>query len=124
MFEVNVESSFSSGHALRGYRGKCENQHGHNYKVRVTLAGEKLDACGMLVDFKTISAMTNKVIEQLDHQNLNDLPAFRTLNPSAENLASFIYHRLESLLKEERVEATLRNITLWETDRNSVTYSE
>ncbi len=60
MFEVNVKSTFSSGHSLRGYRGKCENQHGHNYKVRVTLAGEKLDDCGLLVDFKTISSIDER----------------------------------------------------------------
>jgi 6-pyruvoyltetrahydropterin/6-carboxytetrahydropterin synthase len=124
MYEVNVRSSFSSGHSLRGYQGKCENQHGHNYKLRVTLAGENLDNCGMLVDFKTISSMTNKVIDQLDHQNLNDLPAFRTVNPSAENVASFIYHGLQSLLDEAKIQATLRKVTLWETDRNSVKYSE
>ena len=124
MFEVNVQSTFSSGHALRGYRGKCENQHGHNYQVRVTLAGEQLDECGMLIDFKTISSMVNKVIEQLDHQNLNDLPAFQAVNPSAENLASFIYHGLQSQLKEQSIPATLRRVTLWETDRNSVEYSE
>lgn len=124
MYEVNVRSTFSSGHSLRGYHGKCENQHGHNYKVRVSLAGEKLDDCGMLVDFKMISSMMNQVIEQLDHQNLNDLPAFETVNPSAENLASFIYHGLQSLLSESKIEATLRKVTLWETDRNSVKYSE
>lgn len=124
MFEVNVKSTFSSGHALRGYHGKCENQHGHNYKVRVTLAGEKLDECGLLVDFKIISSMMNQVIEQLDHQNLNDLPPFKTVNPSSENVASFIYRGLRSLLAEANVPATLRNVTLWETDRNSVKYSE
>lgn len=124
MFEVNVKSTFSSGHALRGYHGKCENQHGHNYKVRVTLVGEELDECGMLVDFKIISTMMNTVIEQLDHQNLNDLPAFRTVNPSSENLASYIYRGIQSLLKESNVRAALRKVTIWETDRNSVKYSE
>ena len=124
MYEVNVRSTFSSGHSLRGYHGKCENPHGHNYKVRVSLTGEKLDACGMLVDFKTISSMMNKVIDQLDHQNLNDLPPFKTENPSAENLASYIYHGLKSFLMEAEIQATLRKVTLWETDRNSVKYSE
>ncbi len=124
MYEVNVRSHFSSGHALRGYHGQCENPHGHNYKVRVALRGDKLDDCGMLIDFKMISSMLNRIIDELDHQNLNDLPAFEAINPSAENLASYIYHGLQSQLKEAKIQATLRNVTLWETDKNSVKYSE
>jgi 6-pyruvoyltetrahydropterin/6-carboxytetrahydropterin synthase len=124
MYEVNVRSHFSSGHALRGYHGKCENPHGHNYKVRVALRGEKLDDCGMLVDFKMINSMLNRIIDELDHQNLNDLPAFAAINPSAENLASYIYHGRQSQLKEAKIQATLRNVTMCETEKNSVKYSE
>jgi 6-pyruvoyltetrahydropterin/6-carboxytetrahydropterin synthase len=124
MYQIHVRSGFSSGHALRGYHGKCENQHGHNYKIRVSLAGDKLDDCGMLIDFKVIKEMVNKVIDQLDHQYLNDLPAFATVNPSAENLARHIYEGIDSQLKRAEMEARLRNVTVWETDRNSVTYSE
>lgn len=124
MYEVNVRSHFSSAHALRGYHGKCENPHGHNYKVRVALRGDNLDNCGMLVDFKMLSSMLNRIIDELDHQNLNDLPAFETMNPSAENLARHIYRGLQSQLRDANIEATLRNVTLWETDKNSVKYSE
>src|SRR5271170_7917916 len=91
MFEVTVEASFSSGHYLRNYQGKCENPHGHNYKVRVTLAGAELDEAGLLLDFKLLKQVMRPVIERIDHQMLNDLEPFITLNPSAENIAKFFY---------------------------------
>src|SRR5580692_10166040 len=91
MYEVTVEADFSSGHYLRNYRGKCENPHGHNYKVRVTLAGAELDASGLLLDFKLLKQVLRPVIDRIDHQMLNDLEPFITLNPSAENIAKFFY---------------------------------
>src|SRR5580658_11173608 len=91
MFEVTVEAGFSSGHYLRNYQGKCENPHGHNYKVRVTLAGEALDDSGLLLDFKLLKQVLRPVIGRIDHQMLNDLEPFTTLNPSAANIAKFFY---------------------------------
>ena len=72
MYEVTVEAGFSSGHYLRNYKGKCENPHGHNYKVRVTLAGAALDAAGLLLDFKLLKQVMRPVIDRIDHQMLND----------------------------------------------------
>ncbi len=92
MFEVTVEAGFSSGHFLRNYRGKCENPHGHNYKVYVTLIGRELDEAGLLLDFKLLKQVMRPVIDRLDHQMINDLEPFKTdLNPSAENLARYFY---------------------------------
>jgi 6-pyruvoyltetrahydropterin/6-carboxytetrahydropterin synthase len=91
MYEVTVESGFSSGHYLRNYRGKCENPHGHNYKVRLTLRGGSLDETGLLLDFKLLKQVMRPVIERIDHQMLNDLEPFIELNPSAENLARYFY---------------------------------
>ena len=91
MYEVTVEREFSSGHFLRNYRGKCENPHGHNYKVRITLKGEALDASGLLLDFKDLKQVMRPVIDRLDHQMLNDLEPFTEINPSAENLARYFY---------------------------------
>jgi queuosine biosynthesis protein QueD len=88
MYEVTVEAGFSSGHYLRNYKGKCENPHGHNYKVRVTLAGVTLDEAGLLLDFKLLKHVMRPVIDRLDHQMLNDLEPFTVLNPSAENIAN------------------------------------
>ena len=87
MFEVSVEQTFAAGHALRDYKGKCENVHGHNYRVRVTIAGEQLDAAGLLVDFVDIKRLMGGAIEYLDHRFINDLEPFDKINPSAENSA-------------------------------------
>lgn len=125
MFEVTVEDTFAAGHALRGYRGKCENPHGHNYKVRVTLAGEKLDDIGLLYDFKDLKSVMNDIIDRLDHQFLNDIEPFQQLNPSAENLARYFYQTTNSKLRsvtDGRVR--VKNVTVWETDTTTATYFE
>src|ERR1700756_5589646 len=100
MFQVSVEETFSAGHALRGYRGKCENVHGHNYRVRITLEGPELDNIGLLVDFTRVKQILRAVISELDHQFLNDLEPFRTINPSAENLAKYFYDRVAGQLHD------------------------
>ena len=125
MFEVSVEEGFSAGHALRGYRGKCENPHGHNYKVRITLAGEELDSIGLLWDFKDLKAAMNMVIDRLDHQYLNDVEPFKVQNPSAENLAKYFYQETAARLKastEGRV--LVKDVRVWETDTTTATYFE
>src|SRR5690242_6063520 len=99
MYEVTVEDSFAAGHYLRNYRGKCENPHGHNYKVRVTLRGEELDKAGLLLDFKDLKEVMKGVIERLDHQMLNDIEPFIQLNPSAENLAKYFYDQTKTRLQ-------------------------
>ena len=81
MFEVSVEQSFAAGHALRNYKGACENVHGHNFKVQVTVEGPRLDPTGMLVDFLDVKASMQNVILALDHRFLNDIPPFDMLNP-------------------------------------------
>ena len=91
MYEVTVEDSFAAGHYLRNYKGKCENPHGHNYKVRVTLAGKELDKAGLLLDFRDLQEAMKPVIDRLDHQMINDIDPFKVLNPSAENLAKYFY---------------------------------
>src|SRR5436853_3360467 len=98
MFEVSVEESFAAGHALRGYRGKCENPHGHNYKVRITLQGDRLDNIGLLWDFKELKTAMNQVIDRLDHQYLNDIEPFKQDNPSAENIAKYFYQETRERL--------------------------
>ncbi len=120
MFEISVEYSFAAGHALRGYKGKCENVHGHNYKLQVTLAGEQLNATGLLMDFVDLRANIKKLVERLDHRFLNDLPPFDELNPSAENLAKYFSDELEAQARAQglRVEA----VKIWETDTTSATY--
>ena len=122
MFEVSVDETFSSGHALRGYKGKCENVHGHNYKVRVTLAGPELDSIGLLYDFVHLKQAIQGVIRTLDHRFLNDFAPFDTVNPSAENIARHIYEEVSKQMKTVANGAEISRVTVWETDVTSATY--
>ncbi len=94
MFEVSVEETFAAGHALRNYHGKCENVHGHNYKVQLTVRGGELDGAGLLVDFVELKRVLNQVVDRLDHHFLNDVPPFDVLNPSAENMARYFHQEV------------------------------
>jgi 6-pyruvoyltetrahydropterin/6-carboxytetrahydropterin synthase len=120
MFEVSVEHSFSAGHALRNYKGKCENVHGHNYKVQVTLAGNQLNTEGLLMDFVELRAALKGLLEKLDHHFLNDIPPFDQLNPSAENLAKYICDAIEPRARNQGLR--VQGVTIWETDTTSATY--
>ena len=125
MFEVSVEDTFAAGHALRGYRGKCENPHGHNYKVKITLAGEQLNHIGLLYDFKDLKAAMGEVVDRLDHQYLNDIVPFRELNPSAENMARYFYQECTAKLKAiTEGQIRVKEVTIWETDTTTATYFE
>ena len=123
MFEVTVDDSFAAGHYLRNYKGKCENPHGHNYKVLVTLQGRELDKAGLLLDFKDLKAAMKSVVERLDHQMINDVAPFTEVNPSAENLAKYFFDESNALLKsvsEGRV--WVKSVTMFETDATNATY--
>jgi 6-pyruvoyltetrahydropterin/6-carboxytetrahydropterin synthase len=125
MFEVSVEDSFAAGHALRGYRGKCENPHGHNYKVRVTLTGDALDNIGLLYDFKDLKTVLNEVIDRLDHKFLNDVEPFQADNPSAENMAKYFYREVSARLRAAtNGRVRVKQVKLWETDTTTATYFE
>ena len=120
MFEVTIEETFAAGHALRNYKGKCENVHGHNYRCQVTMAGEQLDDIGLLVDFVELKRVVHVVLDRMDHQWLNEFPPFDRLNPSAENMAKFIYDEVSAGLGNSN--ARVSGVRLWETDTASATY--
>jgi 6-pyruvoyltetrahydropterin/6-carboxytetrahydropterin synthase len=129
MFEVSVDETFSAGHALRGYKGKCENPHGHNYKVRVTVQGPQLDSIGLLFDFVHLKQVLHGVIDGMDHKYLNDQPPFIELNPSAENIAKYLYDEVSRGLKvivpaapDGKNVPRITSVTVWETDITSATY--
>jgi len=125
MFEVTVEAGFSSGHYLRNYQGKCENPHGHNYRVLVTLAGAELDETGLLLDFKLLKNLLRPVVDYLDHQMINDLPPFTELNPSAENLARYFYDETSrELLEITSGRVRIKDCTVFETDTSFARYYE
>jgi 6-pyruvoyltetrahydropterin/6-carboxytetrahydropterin synthase len=116
MFQVSVEETFSSGHALRGYKGKCENPHGHNYRVQITLEGPQLNDIGLLIDFTHLKEVMRGIIKRIDHQFLNDLEPFTTLNPSAENMAKYFYDEVSGQLKDLPPGAKVSGVIVWETD--------
>ena len=122
MFQVSVEETFSAGHALRGYRGKCENPHGHNYRVCVTVKGPQLDSIGLLCDFTHLKQVMRDIIGGLDHQFMNDLQAFRVVNPSAENMAKYFYDEITRQLRDMPPGAHVADIVVWETDTTSARY--
>jgi len=123
MFEVTIEETFAAGHALRNYHGKCENVHGHNYRCQVTIEGADLDDIGLLVDFVELKRVVHGVLDRMDHQWLNEFPPFDVLNPSAENMARYIYQQVaEGLKVREGVRIAL--VKLWETDTAYATYRQ
>ena len=125
MFEVTVEDTFAAGHYLRNYKGKCENPHGHNYRVCVTLAGRDLDKAGLLLDFKDVRHVMKPVIDRLDHQMINDVEPFTTLNPSAENLAKYFYDETNARLQTHTGgRVSVKTVKIFETDETTATYYE
>ena len=125
MYEVTVEDTFAAGHYLRNYKGKCENPHGHNYKIRVTLAGAELDKAGLLLDFKDLKEVMKHAIDRLDHQMINDIEPFNVLNPSAENLAKYFYDETNKhLAAVTRGRVKVKDATVFETDTTTAKYAE
>lgn len=122
MYELVVHTHFSSAHRLRGYQGKCEELHGHNWKVGVQIAAETLGNLGMVIDFKVLKQEVHKIIQRLDHTYLNDISPFNSLNPSSENIAFYIFQELKKSLAHERV--IVAKVTVWESDDSSASYSE
>lgn len=121
-YKMKIVTDFAAAHVLRGYPGPCSRLHGHNWKVEVEVVASKLDEIGMGMDFKDIKTETKQVIDAMDHRHLNELPPFTEVNPTAENIAAFIYTSLASKINDERV--NVRAVTIWETERACVTYSE
>jgi 6-pyruvoyltetrahydropterin/6-carboxytetrahydropterin synthase len=108
MFELRVEHGFPAGHALRGHPGKCAHAHGHNYRVQVAVEGPRLNEIGLLMDFSDLKRALREVCERLDHGFLNDLAPFQDVNPSAENLARYIFEEVGLLLAEQLRAAGVR----------------
>jgi len=121
MFEVSVEETFSAGHALRGYQGKCENPHGHNYRVSVKVEGEQLDSIGLLFDFVHLKRILRDLIADIDHKFLNDQAPFDAINPSAENIAKFLYEEASKKMRQMPNAPRIKAIRVWETDVTSAT---
>ena len=121
-YTLKILTDFAAAHYLRNYEGVCNRLHGHNWKVEVQVVARQLDEVGMGVDFKVIKDATKSLIGRLDHYNLNDQPPFDAINPTAEKIAAYVYNELSQTLNSATVKVDA--ITLRETDRACVTYTE
>jgi len=122
MFDIFVRTHFSAGHHLREYPGNCEKPHGHNWKIEVTIRAFELDDLGMAIDFRVAKDAVKKVIDTLDHRDLNEHPDFLDKNPSSENIAVFIFENLKDLLSSDRYQPY--SVEVRETDNCGVIYRE
>jgi 6-pyruvoyltetrahydropterin/6-carboxytetrahydropterin synthase len=122
LFQLRVVTDFAASHILHGHPGKCARLHGHNWQVEVVVAARQLDAIGMALDFQDIKAATRRITDELDHRHLNDLPAFEGVNPTAEHVAGHIHRALSQALNQPGIR--VESVTIWETPRSSVRYSE
>ena len=121
-YQLKVVTDFASAHTLRDYPGACSRMHGHNWKVELEVVATQLDNVGMGVDFKIMKQAANEVGDELDHRYLNDLEAFKEINPTAENIAAYMYKEISARINSDSIKVTA--LTLWETERACVRYSE
>ncbi|MBW2303696.1 MAG: 6-carboxytetrahydropterin synthase QueD [Deltaproteobacteria bacterium] len=122
MYELKIVTHFAAAHQLREFAGKCEKLHGHNWKVEVAVSGHQLAENGLLLDFREIKKATDEVLDGLDHEFLNELEAFQTVNPSSENIARFIFEALSRKLNNDQVRVSW--VSAWESETACATYME
>jgi 6-pyruvoyltetrahydropterin/6-carboxytetrahydropterin synthase len=121
MYEIVVKQYFEAAHFLRGYKGKCENLHGHRYAVIVRLQAGELNEIGLVYDFTGVKRHLGGILSRFDHASLNDIPPFDKINPSAENIAATIYRELKTKLTAEPV--TIAAVEVWENPHQGISYS-
>ncbi|MFH2068071.1 MAG: 6-carboxytetrahydropterin synthase QueD [Candidatus Omnitrophota bacterium] len=119
---IEVTGAFSAAHQLRGYRGKCEHLHGHNWKVTITLSAKKIDKTGLAIDFGEVKQMLSKITQTMDHTFLNEHPYFQKSNPSSENIARYVHDSARSLLSKKKVK--VESVAVWESEKTKAVYSE
>ena len=118
MFELSITGDIAAAHFLRGYEGPCKNLHGHTWKIEITLLADQLNEIGLVVDFAEVKKKLREFLLSLDHVCLNDLPFFKEVNPSTENLAKYIYEEFAKVTKP----FILKRVRVWESETSSVTY--
>ncbi len=130
MFELKVRGDIASAHQLRGYEGRCKDLHGHTWKIEVTLVSATLDKIGMVADFKVMKKLLKEVLDPIDHVYLNDLPYFKAVNPTTENIAKYVYENFSKAClpssgqKEQGAPLKLKQVEVWESDSASSVYYE
>lgn len=122
MYELMVETSFSAAHQLRGYDGRCERLHGHNWRVNIHVTAERLNETGLVIDFHELKRVAEEAVSPLDHSFLNEIFPFTEINPSSENIARWIYDNIKKRLSGKNVDVSM--VTVWESETASATYME
>lgn len=122
MYEILIKSDFSGAHNLRGYRGRCEKLHGHNWEVEANFEANTLNDIGIAADFKILKSKLRTILEKLDHAYLNRLSAFKRKNPSAENIAKYIYAGLKKSIRQK--DLFVKSVSVWESNTSCATYFE
>jgi 6-pyruvoyltetrahydropterin/6-carboxytetrahydropterin synthase len=122
MYKLTIRTSFAAAHNLINYLGDCENLHGHNWKVDVSVIAIDLDPAGLGIDFKVLKSEAGAIINELDHKYLNDNPAFKTLSPSSEHISRYLYNRISERINNDNIKVD--SITVWESDNASACYYE
>jgi len=121
MYHLMIKTHFAAAHRLINYQGDCENLHGHNWHVEVTVAARELDSAGLGIDFKVLKRRTKALLDELDHKYLNDLEPFRDTSPSSERIARFIYGRLSKELDDHNVR--VERVNVWESEFACASYT-
>lgn len=122
MYILTIEDSFAAAHQLREYKGKCENLHGHNWRVELRVKGESLDHAGMLIDFGDMKVYLKEILSGLDHRNLNEAAPFDVINPTSENLARHVYEEIVEKLKSSKRDISVHSVTVWESATSRCEY--
>ncbi|MEA3470000.1 MAG: 6-carboxytetrahydropterin synthase QueD [Thermodesulfobacteriota bacterium] len=120
MYDIFIKTHFAGAHHLRDYPGTCEKPHGHNWKIKVTVRASTLDELGMGIDFKVLKKIVNAAVDELDHEDLNEHPAFQDRNPSSEHIAAFLFDAIKPDLQHDRY--NLYCVEVWETDTSGLIY--
>jgi 6-pyruvoyltetrahydropterin/6-carboxytetrahydropterin synthase len=122
MYELMIESHFSAAHQLRGYKGKCENLHGHNWRVQVLITSERINEIGLVIDFHEFKKIVNEMLTPIDHSVLNEIFPFTEINPSSENIAKWLYELVKKKIADRNI--TVSSVSVWESETASATYYE
>ena len=122
MYELSIEVSFAAAHQLRGYKGKCENMHGHNWRVQINVLAERLNEIDIAIDFHDFKKMAQEVIAPLDHAFLNEVFPFTEKNPSSENIAKWIFDSMKKKINNGNLR--MAAVTVWESENASASYYE
>ncbi|MDP8253616.1 MAG: 6-carboxytetrahydropterin synthase QueD [Candidatus Kaelpia aquatica] len=122
MYQISIKSSFSAAHNLREYKGKCENLHGHNWNIEVFVESDRLNKEGMVIDFIDLKAILKEALAKLDHNYINEVKPFDSLNPTSENLSWYIFRAMGEALSDNGIR--VKRVDVWETESSRASYYE